>query len=250
MRLFLIILISYITIEVFSQEYEIVDPIEILARFPSGNDSMFCFIETNLRYDILNLSGKKGKIITSFVIDTTGRVTKIVTNPEYVLKYPWIVQDHKIEEEIKRVLGLMPSWDPARYRNYKVPEHYILAFRIPYTVFNCPRFDHDTSICLNVDTLPDFKFGNGLTLKDRINEFLYSQLKWPSEADCNGTSYIQVIIECDGSLSNFRLIRGFCEEFDAEAMRVVKLMPKWSPAIRSGKSVRSYFFIPVRFVLN
>jgi len=64
---------------------------------------------------------------------------------------------------------------------------------------------YDSSIYWNVDSMPDFRFGNDSTLRGRINEFLFSQLKWPSEADCFGTEYIRVVIEKDGSLSNFKL---------------------------------------------
>jgi hypothetical protein len=254
MRTFIFIMISFFSIDSFSQEtdsiVEIIDPIEILAEFPGGMDSLWCFIETRLNYDKLNLKEKKGKIFTSFVIDTTGNVTKIEINPEYVLRFKELVHDAIIENEIKRVLGQMPKWTPAMILDRKVPMSFTLPIKIPYTVFKCLSTNNDTSIYWNVDTLPDFKFGNDSTLRGRINEFLFSQLKWPSDADCIGTDYVQVVVEKNGSLSNFKLLRGFCKEFDDEAMRVVKLMPQWTPAKKGDETVRSFFVIPVRFVLN
>ncbi len=212
-------------------------------------DSLWCFIETRFNYDKINLNNKEGKIFVSFVIDTIGNVTKIEINPDYVLRFKGILHDEMIENEIKRVMEQMPRWTPAMLLNQKVPMSFTLPIKIPYTDFKCLSFNNDSSIYWNVDSMPDFRFGNDSTLRGRINEFLFSQLKWPSEADCFGTEYIRVVIEKDGSLSNFKLLRGFCKEFDDEALRVVRLMPKWTPAKKDGEFVRSFFVIPVRFML-
>jgi hypothetical protein len=100
----------------------------------------------------------------------------------------------------------------------------------------CYNTDTDTTIYFITDTPADFRYGNDSTLKGRINRFLFSELIWPSQDDCVGTAYIQCIAEKDGSLSNFTLIRGFCKEFDNEAMRVVKIMPKWGPCKKGWKN--------------
>jgi protein TonB len=39
-------------------------------------------------------------------------------------------------------------------------------------------------------------------------------------------------------------------ECDAEAIRVVKKMPKWKPGKQMGKPVRCYFNLPIRFTLQ
>lgn len=65
----------------------------------------------------------------------------------------------------------------------------------------------------------------------------------------NQKCYIKMIVEKDGMLSNVQILRGAnnCPECDKEALRVVKSMPKWHPAINNGRAVRSYFIIPVTF---
>ena len=65
----------------------------------------------------------------------------------------------------------------------------------------------------------------------------------------NQKCYIEMIVEKDGMLSNVQVLRGAnnCPECDKEALRVVKSMPKWHPAINNGRAVRSYFIIPVTF---
>ncbi len=65
----------------------------------------------------------------------------------------------------------------------------------------------------------------------------------------NQKCYIKMIVEKDGSFSNIQIVRGIlsCPECDKEALRVVKSMPKWQPAINNGRAVRSYFVFPVLF---
>lgn len=62
-------------------------------------------------------------------------------------------------------------------------------------------------------------------------------------------SYVQIVVEKDGMLSNFQIVKGAfnCPECDKEALRVVKSMPKFHPAMNNGRAVRSNFVFPVKF---
>lgn len=59
-------------------------------------------------------------------------------------------------------------------------------------------------------------------------------------------------MEKDGSIGTVTVFRGVpnCPECDQEAVRVVKLMPKWIPGKHEGKPVRSYYNLPVTFKLT
>lgn len=57
--------------------------------------------------------------------------------------------------------------------------------------------------------------------------------------------YLSIVVEKDGSLTDIKVLRGIGEEFDKEAIRLIKAMPKWEPAEISGKLVRSRMTIPV-----
>lgn len=70
------------------------------------------------------------------------------------------------------------------------------------------------------------------------------------EKGIEGKCYIQFVIDVDGSITNVELLRGFDEECDAEALRVVNLMPKWKPGKKDGKPVRVNYLIPVAFKLT
>jgi protein TonB len=83
--------------------------------------------------------------------------------------------------------------------------------------------------------------------------FLKSTLKYPEparRADISGTVLVEFVVETDGSISNEKIKSGVHPELDKEALRVVKLLPKWKPGKVNKKAVRCYFQIPIRFSLN
>ena len=54
-------------------------------------------------------------------------------------------------------------------------------------------------------------------------------------------------INADGSISDPKVVRSLDKELDAEALRVVGLMPKWIPAKMNGKSKKSKYTLPIVF---
>jgi protein TonB len=67
-----------------------------------------------------------------------------------------------------------------------------------------------------------------------------------------GTVYVNFIVEKDGSLSNMRILKGVANgpALDAEALRVMALMPKWHPGSQNGKPVRVAYNLPIRFLMK
>ena len=74
-------------------------------RFHGGEDSLWCFIERNLDFTVLNNSQHQGVVMVFFEIDTTGKVIHVRTNPESTQGREWLVNDRLIEDEIKRVFS-------------------------------------------------------------------------------------------------------------------------------------------------
>ena len=86
-----------------------------------------------------------------------------------------------------------------------------------------------------------------------LYKFLRSNLQYPKvplEAGIQGAVYIEFVIERDGSISNVKVLSGVFPDLDNEAMRVVKMMPKWKPGKQQGKPVRCMYNIPIRFSIN
>jgi len=86
--------------------------------------------------------------------------------------------------------------------------------------------------------------------EEEMNNFIKANIRYPNLAidyKIQGTVFISVIVESDGSLSNFKIIRGIGAGCDEEVERVVKLMPKWIPGKQNNRYVRVMVVIPVKF---
>jgi len=98
-----------------------------------------------------------------------------------------------------------------------------------------------------VDKMAEFPGG-----KEAMSQFLYSNLTYPKEAKKSGLEgivLVSFIIEKNGNLSNITVLHGIGGGCEEEAIRVISLMPKWSPAITEGKEERVLFKLPIRFKL-
>ena len=101
------------------------------------------------------------------------------------------------------------------------------------------------SVCLLPEEDPEFPGGVKAAL-----QFIRENLQYPNTgADVEGSVIISFIVEKDGSLTNLEVHRSLYPPFDKEALRVVKLMPKWIPGKQDGKAVRSKYTIPITFIL-
>ncbi|MCD8739966.1 energy transducer TonB [Mucilaginibacter roseus] len=63
----------------------------------------------------------------------------------------------------------------------------------------------------------------------------------------HGLVEVSFVIEKDGSTNEFRAVKSLSEDADQEAIRVLRKMPKWKPAMQNGEPVRFAFTMPVRF---
>ena len=61
---------------------------------------------------------------------------------------------------------------------------------------------------------------------------------------------VSFIVDKQGSVTNVKIVRGVDKNLDAEALRVVSLLPKYKPGKQRGKAVRVMFTIPINFTLN
>jgi periplasmic protein TonB len=84
-------------------------------------------------------------------------------------------------------------------------------------------------------------------------KFLQNNINYPNmarESDIQGVVYITFVVGKTGEISKVQIIRGIGGGCDEEAIRVIKLMPKWIPGRQNGKPVPVWFNFPLRFTLN
>ncbi|MCR4658914.1 MAG: energy transducer TonB [Bacteroidales bacterium] len=99
-----------------------------------------------------------------------------------------------------------------------------------------------------VENDPEFPGG-----MEALYKYLRESIKYPQiakENNITGRVFVTFVVEKDGSIANPRILRDIGGGCGAEAIRVVKAMPKWTPGKQRGKPVRVQFNLPVSFNLQ
>jgi TonB family protein len=101
---------------------------------------------------------------------------------------------------------------------------------------------------LTVEVMPEYPGGD-----KACKAFLQKKLIYPKEAQekrIQGKVIVRFIIEEDGSLSNIEVARGIGAGCDEEAVRLIKMMPKWKAGTGRGEAVKTRYVLPVTFRLD
>lgn len=84
-------------------------------------------------------------------------------------------------------------------------------------------------------------------------QYIAKNLRYPKaaqEAGVQGRVMLQFTVGQDGTLSDIKVLRSISAEIDAEAVRVVRSMPRWTPAKANGKPISARYMVPVAFRLQ
>lgn len=98
-----------------------------------------------------------------------------------------------------------------------------------------------------VEDLPQFPGGAVELMK-----WLTKNLRYPATAQrqkVQGKVVVQFIINKDGTLANLEVVKSLSPDCDREALRVMRMMPKWKPGVQDGKPCRTMVCIPIVFKL-
>ena len=86
-----------------------------------------------------------------------------------------------------------------------------------------------------------------------LSKFLRDNIQYPAEAQKNnitGTVFVQFEVKSNGEVKDAKILRGIGKSCDDEALRIVNLMPLWSPGTKEGKPVNTNFAFPIKFQLQ
>lgn len=114
-----------------------------------------------------------------------------------------------------------------------------------YIIVNIPR--DKNAPYEYAQQMPQFPGGEVEMLK-----FFSKYTKYPAiafENGIQGTVLVRFAVMKDGSIEQVQVVRSVEKSLDDEAMRVVKLMPKWMPGQQNGENVNVWFTLPVKFKL-
>lgn len=110
------------------------------------------------------------------------------------------------------------------------------------------KADTKDEVFMVVEQMPEFPGG----MKELMT-YLKDNIKYPKAAQdkkVQGRVIVQFVVEKDGTPTEFNVIRSVDPTLDAEALRVMKEMPKWKPGMQKGQAVRVKYTVPVSFKLQ
>ena len=207
------------------------DSIIPMPCFPDGPQAMSQFITDHLQYpESAKKDSIQGNVYVSFNVEREGTLTdlKVVRSISTELDY-----------EACRIVKSMPKWIPVMKDGIPTTARYILPvkFSLGKTI------PHDPTI-----VMPSFVGG-----KQALFEFLTKNIKYPvsaEEAKVQGRVIIGFIVDVDGSLTDIKVKKHIDPRLDKEALRIIKLMPRWIPGKLNGIPVSVEYTLPVTFRLQ
>jgi TonB family protein len=128
-------------------------------------------------------------------------------------------------------------------------DDYTLDNKPKSTFYKTPDEEkEDNKVYTDVDKKPEFPGGYSALYK-----FIADHLKYPESAKMKriqGKVLVRFIVGKQGNIENPEIMKGVAPDLDAEAIRVVKSLPKWIPGSHKGKNVRVSSTVSVNFKLD
>ena len=116
------------------------------------------------------------------------------------------------------------------------------------TVPNDKPVIQDGEVFTVVEEMPQYPGGMMECMK-----FLSKNIRYPAEsqkAKIEGRVIVQYVVKEDGKVSDVKVVRSVSPDLDAEAIRVVSMMPEWIPGKQRGKAVAVKYTMPIMFRLQ
>lgn len=99
-----------------------------------------------------------------------------------------------------------------------------------------------------VEKMPEFPGG-----QVALFEYLSKNVKYPADAEkqkIEGRVLVSFVVNTDGSITDIEVMRKTFPSLDAEGVRVISGMPKWTPGEQKGQKVRVHYTVPIVFHLK
>lgn len=100
--------------------------------------------------------------------------------------------------------------------------------------------DNNVYNTAGIEVKPDFPGGI-----EKFYKFVGNNYKTPEEEGLKGKVYVTFVVEKDGSLTDIKVLRDIGYGTGAEAVRVLKKCPRWTPGEQNGKKVRVLYSLPI-----
>jgi TonB family protein len=229
----------------------------------TGFHNFYSSISEVLDNKIMDCKGTGGgRVVFSFEVDTLGMMTNTTLMSGVV--------GHCDSSMISGFNSIEIKWIPGRLGKKSVPTKFAMGvilspdINIPLketegsklnpqvakfleeTVIENPFLDRNVSTFVKKSAEPV----GGL---EAFYKWVGKNLRYPANArrmGLEGTVVIGLIVEKDGTISKVKIVKGFNNECDREALRVFSISPPWKPGTLKGIPVKQAFTFPVSFKLS
>jgi len=163
-----------------------------------------------------------------------------------------VALDVEQQEQLSDQLKLVEQQEQKRIELKPTPVSGEEEEKLPTTPVDAivpmmPTLDEQPVSFRVVQQLPEFPGGPVQFMK-----WLTKNLKYPTSAQQRkqqGKLVAQFIVNKDGSVSDIKILKSLNATCDREALRVLRMMPKWKPGVQDDKPCRTMFNIPIVFKL-
>lgn len=253
--IFFILFCTTVFIQTQAQEKnDINDRPEISARPLGGYNAFLGAIDQNIIYSKeAQASGTKGVLDVEFIVEKDGQLSSIHITDSI---------GGDIADSLKSTIARLPAWKPGMVNGIsvrtkqkihvpidvkKTAEKRWMAEQLgPRVVEAQPNIPINNNIVDTFDIEPEPPGGMAA-----FRTWIGQNYNYPLEATrnkVNGTIIIRFVVNKDGRLSDYEVVKNLGYGTAEEAIRVIKKSRPWKPAIAEGQPVRAEFTFPI--ILN
>lgn len=177
----------------------------------------------------MNKTKSSTKTLAKYLLAAPLALSLVVANSVFAAQNEQMSVDVKIPEKVEGQAGQPMVGDVVHVDPPPVKKNAMEVFTV-------------------VENMPEFPGGNAAMMK-----FLSDNIRYPVIAQENGIQgrvICKFVVERDGSITDAQVVRGVSAELDAEAIRVIKSMPRWNPGSQKGQIVDVWYTLPITFKLN
>jgi len=179
-------------------------------------------------------AGIEGWAHVSFTVEPDGTISNIkpkgTTNP-------------LLANALAEVIKTSPPWEPPKNPGMNEP------FTSEITAnFSLPDKVGGGEVFVVVEKMPVYPGGD-----EALFKFIYENVRYPAEAKeqgIQGKVILRFMVASDGAVEDISVVKGVHPLLDAEAVRVMSILPHWTPGTQGGKPVNVWYSVPVSFSLS
>ncbi|MDM8160609.1 TonB family protein [Labilibaculum sp. K2S] len=222
----------------------------VAPKFPGGLVELQKHIVRNVKYpQEAQEKGRTGKVFVTFVVNKLGAVDSVRVAKSV---------SPSLDAEAIRVIKTLPNWIPGSNDGkpvnvtYTLPINFDLKDDKGLIAVDEPKIGMEKykgeDVYVIVEKMPEYP-GGSLALQ----KYIAKSVKYPQDAqqkDISGRVFVTFIVSKEGDVVQARVVRGVDPSLDAEALRVMSSIPKWTPGYQKGEAVNVSYTVPINFGLE